>query len=54
MNTIQEIIRAVLVLILFLTVASLASCSIQRVTPKSIWDVKIQTPVKVHKYNKCD
>lgn len=50
-----ELIRAgfVALTIAFL-ILLLTSCSIQRETSKRIYDIKLQSPIKVNTLNKCD
>lgn len=49
-----ELIRVGLLLILVSIFIMLSSCSIQRETSKRIYDIKLQSPIKVNTLNKCD
>jgi len=50
----DELIRAGVIMIIICLVILMSSCSVQRETQKSIYDVQFQSPIKFNKLNKCD
>ncbi len=50
----DELMRAGLLLLILSAVILMSSCSVQRETQKSVYDIQFQTPIKFNKLNKCD
>ncbi len=50
----DELMRAGLFLLIISAVILMTSCSVQRETHKSVYDIQFQTPIKFNKLNKCD
>ena len=49
----NELMRAGLLLLILSAVILMTSCSVQRETQKSIYDVQFQSPIKFNKTHKC-
>jgi hypothetical protein len=50
----DELMRAGLLLLILSAVILMSSCSVQRETHKSIYDVQFKSPIKFNKLDKCD
>jgi hypothetical protein len=50
----DELMRAGLLLLILSAVMLMSSCSVQRETGRSIYDVQFQSPIKYNKVDKCN